>query len=44
MEHVFPFQLLNEGKLQLFPNGVLDFLFTNDAGSLQGANGPDQAT
>ncbi|XP_075074642.1 uncharacterized protein LOC142162217 [Nicotiana tabacum] len=24
MEHIFPFQLLKKGKLQLFPNGVLD--------------------
>ncbi|XP_070015307.1 uncharacterized protein [Nicotiana sylvestris] len=31
MEHVFPLQLLKEGKLQLFPNGVLDFPVTDDA-------------
>ncbi|XP_075096480.1 uncharacterized protein LOC107770479 [Nicotiana tabacum] len=30
MEHVFPFQLLKEGKLQLFPNGVLHYPVTTD--------------
>ncbi|XP_019241987.1 PREDICTED: uncharacterized protein LOC109222031 [Nicotiana attenuata] len=31
MEHIFPFQLLKEGKLQLFPNGVLHYPVTTDA-------------
>ncbi|OIT36166.1 hypothetical protein A4A49_63544, partial [Nicotiana attenuata] len=35
MEHIFPFQLLKEGKLQLFPNGILYQSVTTDAISMQ---------
>ncbi|OIT39733.1 hypothetical protein A4A49_57707, partial [Nicotiana attenuata] len=35
MEHIFPFQLLKEGKLQLFPNGVLHHPVTTNAIHMQ---------
>nr|XP_009802056.1 PREDICTED: uncharacterized protein LOC104247681 [Nicotiana sylvestris] len=35
LENIFPFQLLKEGKLQLFPNGVLQYLATIDVIPLQ---------
>ncbi|OIT38094.1 hypothetical protein A4A49_04088 [Nicotiana attenuata] len=35
MEHIFPFQLLKEGNLQLFPNGVLHYPVTTDAVPVQ---------
>ncbi|XP_019232741.1 PREDICTED: uncharacterized protein LOC109213403 [Nicotiana attenuata] len=30
MENIFPFQLLKEGKLQIFPNGVIESVPSND--------------
>nr|XP_016495976.1 PREDICTED: uncharacterized protein LOC107814988 [Nicotiana tabacum] len=35
MEHIFPFQVLKEGKLQFFPNGVLHYPVTTDAIPMQ---------
>ncbi|OIT28032.1 hypothetical protein A4A49_57886, partial [Nicotiana attenuata] len=40
MEHIFPLQLLKEGKLHLFPNGVLHHPVTIDAIPVQ-INTPD---
>lgn len=40
VENIFLFQLLKEGKLQLFPNGVLDSPVTTDAEPSQGENVP----
>ncbi|XP_075074407.1 uncharacterized protein LOC142162009 [Nicotiana tabacum] len=33
MENIFPFQLLKEGKLQVFPNGVIESITSNDTTS-----------
>ncbi|XP_075111632.1 uncharacterized protein LOC142181886 [Nicotiana tabacum] len=43
VEHIFPFQLLKEGKLKLFPNGVLDSPVTTNVVPSQSADVPEQA-